>query len=251
MLRLRGRRSGSARVAALPAAAPKREILLPVDPPPPAGSSPFPGGQPPVRRCASRSASPSGRTLRRCSSGAMPSCESCVEWQRRRRRPFVLASAVPTPDLRPVGLELMGHPPFLIRPAGRRAPTPRPASPSGRCSTRRDRRCGVGCSPRTSRRRSRRRRPRCSAARPDSGWHRRRRAGRHRAVAHRPRPGLRGGGGHPARPPGPGLGAAATWAATLAQPDLPAVLTASEGGIGVSRRMGYLPVVRWTMWFRS
>ena len=42
---------------------------------------------------------------------------------------------------------------FLIRPAGGRAPDPRPASPSGRCSTRRDCRCGVGCSPRASRRR--------------------------------------------------------------------------------------------------
>jgi hypothetical protein len=41
---------------------------------------------------------------------------------------------------------------------------------------------------------------------------------------------------------GPGLVAAATRAATLAQPELPAVLTASEGGVGVYRRMGYLPV---------
>ena len=56
---------------------------------------------------------------------------------------------------------------------------------------------------------------------------------------------VRGGGGHP------GPVAAATWAATLAQPELPAVLTASDGGIGVYRRMGYLPMVRWTMWFRS
>jgi hypothetical protein len=32
--------------------------------------------------------------------------------------PFVLWSAWPTPDLRPLGLELMGHPPFMVRPAG-------------------------------------------------------------------------------------------------------------------------------------
>jgi hypothetical protein len=169
----------------------------------------------------------------------------CVEWQPPRWPPVRAGLRGPTPDLRPVDLELMGHPPFLIRPADGAPPTPRPASPSGRCSTRRDWRCGVPCAPRASRRRSRRRRPRCSAARPDSGWPRRRRAGRHRAVAHRPRPGFRGGGG----PPGPV--AAATWAATLAQPELPAVLTASDGGIGVYRRMGYLPMVRWTMWFRS
>ena len=32
--------------------------------------------------------------------------------------PWVLASPMPTPDLRPLGLELVGHPPFMVRPAG-------------------------------------------------------------------------------------------------------------------------------------
>lgn len=41
------------------------------------------------------------------------------------------------------------------------------------------------------------------------------------------------------------------WAATLAEPGLPAVLVASDDGIGVYRRMGHLPVTRWTMWFRG
>jgi hypothetical protein len=126
MLRLRGRRSGSARIAALPAAAPKRGILLPVDPPPPAGSSPFPGGQPPVRRCASRSASPSGRTLRRCSSGAMPSCESCVEWQRRRRPPVRAGLRGSDPGPATGGPRADG-PPAVPDPSGRRRAAPDPA----------------------------------------------------------------------------------------------------------------------------
>src|SRR4051812_20957191 len=33
-------------------------------------------------------------------------------------RPFVLVTPHSTADLRPVGLTLVGHPPFLIRPAG-------------------------------------------------------------------------------------------------------------------------------------
>ncbi len=47
-----------------------------------------------------------------------------------------------------------------------------------------------------------------------------------------------------------GIGAALTWAATLADPDLPAVLIASDDGAGVYREMGHLPVTRWTLWCR-
>jgi hypothetical protein len=188
-------------------------------PPLPAGSSPFPGGQPPVRRCASRVVSPSGRTLRRCSSGAMPSCESCVEWPRRRRPPVRAGLRGSDPGPATGGPRADG-PPAVPDPSGRWRAAPDPApGVAVREVLDRDCRCGVGCSPRASRRRSRRRRPRCSAARPDSGWHRRRRAGRHRAVAHRPQPGLRGGGGHLPDHRGRDLGAAATWAATLAQPE--------------------------------
>ena len=47
-------------------------------------------------------------------------------------RPFVLMSPHPTPDLRPAGLDLMGHPPYLVRPRGRggAADLPQPGSPS-------------------------------------------------------------------------------------------------------------------------
>lgn len=47
-----------------------------------------------------------------------------------------------------------------------------------------------------------------------------------------------------------GIGAALTWAATLVDPNLPAVLIASDDGVGVYRDMGYLPVARWTLWYR-
>ena len=49
---------------------------------------------------------------------------------------------------------------------------------------------------------------------------------------------------------GRGAGAAVTWAATLAHPDEPAVLIASDDGRPVYERMGYLAVERWTAWLR-
>jgi hypothetical protein len=47
---------------------------------------------------------------------------------------------------------------------------------------------------------------------------------------------------------GRGIGAAVTWAATLADPALPAVLFASDLGRPVYERMGYLPISRATVW---
>ncbi len=52
----------------------------------------------------------------------------------------------------------------------------------------------------------------------------------------------------PAR--GRGAGAAVTWAATLADPSLPAVLLASDDGRPVYERMGYVAIERWTAWLR-
>lgn len=47
-----------------------------------------------------------------------------------------------------------------------------------------------------------------------------------------------------------GIGAAVTWAATLADPSVPAVLLASDDGRPVyERRMGYVPLTRWTTWW--
>jgi GNAT superfamily N-acetyltransferase len=47
---------------------------------------------------------------------------------------------------------------------------------------------------------------------------------------------------------GRGIGAAITWAATIAEPSLPAVLIASDDGRGVYEALGYMAVLRWTLW---
>lgn len=49
---------------------------------------------------------------------------------------------------------------------------------------------------------------------------------------------------------GKGAGAAVTWAATLADPETPAVLVASDDGRPTYERMGYVPLERWTAWLR-
>lgn len=49
---------------------------------------------------------------------------------------------------------------------------------------------------------------------------------------------------------GRGAGAAVTWAATLAEPDLPAVLIASDDGRPLYEAMGYVAIERWTVWLR-
>jgi hypothetical protein len=49
---------------------------------------------------------------------------------------------------------------------------------------------------------------------------------------------------------GRGAGAAVTWAATLADPEAPAVLLASDDGRPSYERMGYLAIERWTAWLR-
>jgi hypothetical protein len=45
-------------------------------------------------------------------------------------------------------------------------------------------------------------------------------------------------------------GAALTWAATTADPTLPAVLIASDLGRPVYERLGYTALTRWTLWLR-
>jgi hypothetical protein len=49
---------------------------------------------------------------------------------------------------------------------------------------------------------------------------------------------------------GRGYGAALTWAATLVEPDLPAALLASDDGQPVYEKMGYLRIMRLTVWHR-
>jgi hypothetical protein len=47
-----------------------------------------------------------------------------------------------------------------------------------------------------------------------------------------------------------GVGAAITYAATVVDPDAPAVLIASDDGVGVYERLGYIRLLRLTLWMR-
>jgi hypothetical protein len=47
-----------------------------------------------------------------------------------------------------------------------------------------------------------------------------------------------------------GVGAAITYAATFVDPSAPSVLIASDDGVGVYERMGYIRLLRLTLWFR-
>jgi GNAT superfamily N-acetyltransferase len=50
---------------------------------------------------------------------------------------------------------------------------------------------------------------------------------------------------------GRGYGAALTWRATLADPDLPTMLLATDDGRPVYERLGYLSLFRFTLWARN
>jgi GNAT superfamily N-acetyltransferase len=49
---------------------------------------------------------------------------------------------------------------------------------------------------------------------------------------------------------GRGIGTALTWRATLAEPSLPSALLSSDEGRPIYDRMGYLPLIRMTLWYR-
>lgn len=164
-------------------------------------------------------------------------------------RPFLVVSPHPTPDLRSAGLDLMGHLPLMVRPAGGTPPTGPPGVTIDEV-----------CDPADL-----------------VTWGQVLAAGYPAPPAPIP-PGLLGGAtrfwlGRAAGRPvatamsytahgvvnveaiatlpeyrGRGIGAAVSWAATLADPALPAVLIASDDGAGGYRRMGYLAVTRWTLW---
>jgi hypothetical protein len=48
-----------------------------------------------------------------------------------------------------------------------------------------------------------------------------------------------------------GVGAAITHAASVVHPDEPAILIASDDGVGVYERLGYIRLLRMTLWFRA
>lgn len=170
-------------------------------------------------------------------------------------RHFVLLSAWPTPDLRPLGLELMGHPPLMVRPPGGRAPDP-PADltirevrteaelaefmttiieaypiPGAEGSPLADPailggpiRLFVGD---VDGRAVATAGARIGHGLVDVEW-----------VSCRPEARRRG------------VGAAVTWAATLTEPSMPAALIASDDGQSVYEKMGYLRLMRMTLWHR-
>jgi hypothetical protein len=170
--------------------------------------------------------------------------------------PKLLASPFPTPDLSTDGLQLVGHPPFMVRPAGGLGPSLPPGLEIRRVTDAAD----LATFEAT-----------VIEAYPLSDMD-------PQAVPTLFQPGyldetsflylgLLGGEpvatsaahvaagvnhvefvstrGH-AR--GRGIGAVMTWAATASAPGLPAVLIASDDGRGVYESLGYLAVNRWTLW---
>ena len=169
-------------------------------------------------------------------------------------RGVLLFSAFPTWDLTDVGFTLMGHPPFMMRPAGG-TPTPTPDDLEVRVVDS-EREAAVFAQT-------------IEAAYPMPGaadspvvkaW-----ASEHltlfngyygdRCVATGGTwnsDGLNDVNWISAMPETRrrGVGAAITYAATVVQPDAPAVLVASDDGVGVYERMGYVRLFRMTLWLR-
>lgn len=173
-------------------------------------------------------------------------------------RPVSLVGAVSVPDLSPLGWQLVGHPPLMVRPAGG-AETPAPVEL--RITEVLDE-AGLEVFERT-----------LVEAFPDPGllpyrwgdvYDGRVFGGPTRfflgCVADRP---VATATGHVAAgvnvvemvataqaARGHGYGAALTWAAGKVDSTLPAVLIASDLGRPVYERLGFLPVSRWTFWHR-
>jgi hypothetical protein len=172
--------------------------------------------------------------------------------------PYLLVSAWPTPDLRPHGLGLVGHPPLMVR-----FPGPGPDAPPPGIDVREVRNAeelavaerilvegyplpeleplapGDLLDPTLLRSTSR-----IWIARSDGAPAAVAAAHHHAGVTLvefvATLPAARGRG----------AGAAATWAATLSDPARPALLIASDDGRPVYERMGYFAVERWTVWLR-
>jgi ribosomal protein S18 acetylase RimI-like enzyme len=170
-------------------------------------------------------------------------------------RHLMLLSAWPTPDLSGHGFELMGHPPMMFRPPGGQAPPP----PDGlEIRAVRDERAHadfvttlVEAYPMPGAEGTNLSDPALldGPVRLFVGYV----DGRPVATS-----GARLGHGivdvewvaARAEVRGRGIGAALTWAATLVEPDLPAVLIASDDGQPVYERMGYVRLLRLTLWHR-
>ena len=170
--------------------------------------------------------------------------------------PFVVASPFATPDLVALGAHLIGHPPFMVRPPGPPAAAPTlagftidtvsdrgalaefeatlitayPAAPGGSLFTE-----GILTAPDVT----------LWLARLD---------GRPVATAAGHHGGMVNGVEIISCLPeirGRGIGEAITWMPTLARPEHPGALIASDSGRPVYTRMGYIALLRFTLWLVS
>jgi hypothetical protein len=168
-------------------------------------------------------------------------------------QPFVLTSPFPTPDLSADGFTLLGHPPFMVRPAGLPVDRPTPIGleimPVADTKTLASfERTLVDAYP---------------AGPSGSMFHREildvpgvalwlaTLDGNPVATAATHHAGLVNGVemvSCRSEVRGRGIGAAITWSATLTEPAAPAALIASDSGKPVYARMGYLPITRFTLW---
>jgi hypothetical protein len=170
-------------------------------------------------------------------------------------RSFVLMSAWPIEDLSAAGLKLMGHPPFMFRPVGGDAPPP----PAGL----RIEEVADGTAADIFVRTLQEAYPMPGEGSPVfdhrilggpirlfTGFEGDRPIGTAGTIVDH---GLNDVEWVSMMPDcrGKGYGAALTWAATLAEPTLPAALIASDDGFSIYRRMGYEPLLRLTLWFRG
>ena len=172
------------------------------------------------------------------------------------RTPFLVMSAWPTARREEAGFTLMGHPPFMLRPAGGGWPAPPPelevTEVHDRATALRFERVLIEGYPV-----------------PNVGGCPAGSLVDERAVGASMRAWVGSVGGRDvsaatafthagvnqvemvatrANARGHGYGAALTWHATLADPALPSVLIASDDGRPVYERMGYIPLTRWTLW---
>jgi hypothetical protein len=172
--------------------------------------------------------------------------------------PHVVFSAWPTPDLRPYGYGLIGHPPFMVRPVGGSAPV-RPSElvideVTDAATMEAYERVFVEGYPV----------PELQPYEPGRLFDERLLGGIARlwvaSVNGRPVAGsmaINSGGivavemvATLAAERGKGYGAAITATAALSEPDLPSVLIASDDGRSVYERLGFLPISRFTLWAR-
>ncbi|MFI7588675.1 GNAT family N-acetyltransferase [Spongisporangium articulatum] len=183
----------------------------------------------------------------------LPSVVARLEAFYPPERHYCFLSPFPTPDLRDYGWHLMGHPPVMLRPAGGSAPPPPPElrlEPVDAANVEVFLTTLVEAYPV----------PSAPVAQVAPAWLADDLKLFIGYVGDEPvgTAGARLGHGivdvewvstYP-RFRGRGYGAALTWAATLASPGDPAMLIASDDGQPVYERMGYLRLLRMTLWHR-